>query len=280
MAKTGTSAGAKPAARGAPRSLVASATSSAARAPETAGPAATTAIVRRDGQEVTGEAILAIARRHLGEPYVLGARAPMGTGGWKGPWDCAEFVSWCLYQASGILFGTEPRSDPMRADAYTGYWAQQARDAGCTVPVETAAATVGAVLLRFPQAGVTGHIVYSDGLGGTVEAHSHKDGVIAGTIDGRRWDTGILVPGVRYFRSGDDIVPKPAIGVIRLTDPMTKSPAVQRIQHRLVELGYAPGSEDGVYGPQTAHAVTAFQGDRGLVADGEVGPRTLKALGL
>ena len=35
---------------------------------------------------------------------------------------------------------------------------------------------------------------------------------------------------------------------------------------------------DGIYGPQTAHAVQQFQNAKGLVADGEVGPATFKAL--
>ncbi len=237
-------------------------------------------IVRRAGQEITGETILAIARQHIGETYVLGARAPIGNANWKGPWDCAEFVSWCLYQASGILFGTEPRNDPVRADAFTGYWAQQSRAAGCTASVPDGVATAGAILLRYPQPGATGHIVFSDGVGGTVEAHGSKDGVIEGTVHGRRWDTAVLVPGIRYYRNGDEIVPEPVIGVIRLTNPLTKSVTVQAIQRRLTELGYAPGADDGVYGPQTAHAVARFQADSNLVADGEAGSKTLKALGL
>lgn len=243
--------------------------------------AATAAIVRRNGFEVSGDALLDLGRQHIGEPYVLGARAPMGNQNWKGPWDCAEFVSWCLYQTSGILFGTEPRNDPVRADAYTGYWAQQARDARCVVPVPVAIATVGAILLRYPQPGAVGHIVYSDGKGGTVEAHSRRMGVIAGTIGGRRWDVGILIPGIRYFRTGDVVSPEgPSREVLRLTRPLTKSDLVEAIQRRLADLGYAPGSFDGVYGPQTAHAVTRFQADTGLVADGEAGPNTLDALGL
>jgi hypothetical protein len=237
-------------------------------------------IAKRGDREITGDDILAVARQHLNEPYVLGARAPMGNPNWKGPWDCAEFVSWCLYQASRILFGTEPRGDPVRADAYTGYWAQQCREADCTVPVVDAVATVGAILLRYPLPGAIGHIVYSDGHGGTVEAHSSKFGVIAGKVQGRRWDTGILVPGIRYFQSGLEIEPEPPVGVIRLTHPLTRSDFVKEIQRRLIKLGYAPGTDDGVYGPQTAHAVTQFQADKGLVADGEVGPSTRTTLGL
>ena len=34
-------------------------------------------IARRAGREVTGEDMLALARQHIGEQYILGARAPM-----------------------------------------------------------------------------------------------------------------------------------------------------------------------------------------------------------
>jgi|GEM_PF-3538521 len=237
-------------------------------------------IVRRGGREVTGDDVLALARRHIGEVYRLGARAPMANAGWTGPWDCAEFVSWCVFQASGILFGTQPRNDPVRADAFTGFWAEQARAAGCTVRVAEAAVIPGAILLRFPRQGAIGHIVFCDGRGCTVEAHSSKTGVIAHTISARRWDTGVLVPGIRYFRTGDPVLVAAPAGIIRLTEPLTKTDLVEKVQRRLARLGFAPGSADGVYGPQTAHAVRQFQADRGLVADGEVGPATLEALGL
>lgn len=235
---------------------------------------------RRGEREVTGEDLLSLARQHVGEKYVHGARAPMANPGWKGPWDCAEFVTWCVYQASGILFGTEPRNDPMRADAYTGYWAQQARAGACTIPVEDAVVTVGAALLRYPQPGAAGHIVFSDGENGTLEAHSSKRGVIASTVNGRRWDTGVLVPGVRYYRTGDAAPPKRPKDVMRLTHPLTRSKRVAEIQEALNRRGYMAGSEDGIYGPQTAHAVVRFQAEQGLVPDGEVGSITLKALAL
>jgi peptidoglycan hydrolase-like protein with peptidoglycan-binding domain len=52
------------------------------------------------------------------------------------------------------------------------------------------------------------------------------------------------------------------------------SPRVRRVQRRLRVLGYATGPVDGRYGALTAGAVTRFQADRGLPADGEVGPST------
>lgn len=198
---------------------------------------------------------------------------------WKGPWDCAEFCSWCLYQASGILFGVEPRHDPIRADAYTGYWAQQARAADAIIDLDVAAATPGALLLREPQTGQTGHIAFSDGKGGTIEAHSRNLGVIAGKAGGRRWDYGILVPGIRYFTGTAPVtlapVPK---GVLRLSEPMLRGEDVRALQDRLTAIGFFPGAADGVFGPQTESAVSAFQADQGLLVDGEFGPATRKSL--
>lgn len=227
----------------------------------------------------TGDAIVALARQHIGEAYVLGARAPMANAGWKGPWDCAEFASWCVYQATGLLFGVEPRHDPIRADAYTGYWATQAREAGAAVSIEQAAGIAGALLLREPQSGRVGHIVICDSQGGTVEAHSSKNGVIAGKIDGRRWDYGIVVPGVRYFASATPVaVQPPPAGILRLTEPMLRGEEVARLQECLAALGFNPGTQDSVFGPQTEAAVAAFQAANGLLVDGEFGPTTRAAM--
>ena len=54
--------------------------------------------------------------------------------------------------------------------------------------------------------------------------------------------------------------------------------AVLAAQKRLAALGYWLGRVDGVYGPATAHAVTALQKVAGLSRDGVLGPRTAKAL--
>lgn len=228
---------------------------------------------------IAADAILALAKQHIGEPYVLGARAPMANKEWRGPWDCAEFASWCLYQASGILFGVEPRHDPIRADAYTGYWAAQAHEAGAAIPIEQAIGIAGAFLLREPQSGRVGHIAISDGAGGTVEAHSSKLGVIAGQAGGRRWDCGILVPGIRYFANAAPVVvaPPPA-GILRLTDPLLRGEEVRKLQQCLADLGLNPGSIDGIFGPQTEAAIAAFQAGQGLLVDGEFGPDTRAAM--
>ena len=54
---------------------------------------------------------------------------------------------------------------------------------------------------------------------------------------------------------------------------------VVKLQERLKELGFNPGKADGDFGPGTEAAVIAFQKSEGLLADGIVGMKTLKALG-
>lgn len=148
---------------------------------------------------VTGEDIVRLAERHLGEKYVLGTRVPKDNGAWKGPWDCAEFASWIVYQATGKLFGCGfSAASPAVADAYTGFWARDARQFDCVIPVDEAVRIPGAFVLRISKKSQLGHIVISDGKGGTVEAHSAKLGVVRNKLAGRPWDMGILPPMVSY----------------------------------------------------------------------------------
>ena len=55
---------------------------------------------------------------------------------------------------------------------------------------------------------------------------------------------------------------------------------VTQIQTRLKNWGYYSGAVDGVYGSATEKAVKYFQSKNGLAADGQVGEKTLAALGL
>jgi hypothetical protein len=223
--------------------------------------------------------LLALARQHLGEKYVLGVLVPKDNAAWKGPWDCAEFASWVVFQATGQLYGcSDDSTQPSIADAYTGFWQQDAQRLGQIVSVELASCTAGAFVLRTPQHGAVGHIVISDGKGGTVEAHSSKYGVIASKLAKRRWDKGIFVPGIQYTQGLAVKVPTP-IGVIyRLTTPLMVGEKIREIQEKLKTAGFDCGGADGILGPQTHAAVVAFQLTSKLVADGEVGPLTARAL--
>jgi hypothetical protein len=234
-----------------------------------------------DTSPFTGERILELARQHIGQKYILGTLVPKNNPNWKGPWDCSEFVSWVVFQVAATLYGCDRDfGDPATADAYTGYWERDAKTLGTITTIEVAARTPGAAVLRIPQVGATGHVVISDGTGGTVEAHSSKDGVIELKVSGRRWDLGILVPGIVYVQGSDVPVVPPSITIYRLTTPMMCGEKVRQIQQALSAVGFDPGRIDGEFGPHTHAAVVAFQLARGLVPDGEVGPFTAAELGV
>lgn len=229
----------------------------------------------------SGDEILRIARRHIGEKYVLGVLVAKDNPNWVGPWDCAEFVSWVVFQAAGRLYGCENNiGDPATADAYTGYWKRDAETLGQIIPIGKAACTPGAAVLRVPQAGAIGHIVISDGNGGTVEAHSSGRGVIQSTLSYRRWDLGILIPGFSYAHGSEGAVEGLGTTVYRVTAPVMTGSKILEIQKALKSSGFDPGPLDGEFGPHTLSASVAFQLSRGLVPDGEVGPQTATALGI
>lgn len=226
----------------------------------------------------TGKDLLDTASKHLGERYHFGVIAPKNNPNWKGPWDCAEFCSWVVFQVAGNLYGCHTSSDPAFADAYTGYWARDAKSKGKRIGIEDAIKTPGAVLLRVPAPNLIGHIAFSDGEGNTIEAHSKNRGVTCAKVRGRRWDMGILVPGINYTMNEGTAPPPRPIQVIRLTDPFMKGENVKRVQRALKKLGFDPGPVDGAYGPKTTTAVYAFQITKGLTPDGELGPLTARSL--
>jgi hypothetical protein len=228
----------------------------------------------------TSAKLLRLARDHLHEEYRLGAVAPKANANWRGPWDCAEFASWCVYQLTGTLFGCRPRNgDPDRVDAYSGFWGDDARKLHSVISVGQAAATPGALLVRLPGSG-NGHVAISAGGGKTVEAHSRRTGVIESVVANRRWDLGALVPGIEV---SPPAVPFPvhASGIVlRVKTPRMTGALVGRVQRALVKAGFDPGPIDDEYGGKTAAAVRAFQMEKGLVADGEIGRLTARALGV
>lgn len=229
----------------------------------------------------SGHDLLKKASPHVGEQYHLGVLVPKDNAQWKGPWDCAEFASWCVFQVSERLYGCDNNhGNAVRADAYSGYWQRDAATIGQTISVALAAQTPGAAVLRYPQPNLIGHVVFSDGAGGTVEAHSTATGVIRSTLSGRRWDVGVLVPGIEYAHAAGPTVVTPPLLVIRLTTPLTRGAMVKDIQRTLKAAGFHPGAIDGIYGMQTVAAVSAFQIANGLVADGEVGRETATVLGI
>jgi Putative peptidoglycan binding domain len=228
-----------------------------------------------------GVDIIAVATPHLGERYHLGARAPLTNPAHKGPWDCAEFASWCAYRTYGIVFGCFGQN-PATADPYSGKWFDDAVAAGTLTSVSSALGTAGAFLLRKPgdfNIGI-GHVAISLGDGRTVEARSAQYGVlVAGGASHRPWTTGAHLPGVRYA-SGAQPPHAPPSDVLQLMNPYMRGDVVKLVQYALVRKGFALESIDGIYGPESAAAVSNFQAEAGLVVDGEVGPESATRLGV
>lgn len=229
----------------------------------------------------TGLQMLELARTRVGQAY-RNVLVPKNDPDWAGPWDCAEFMSWLVCQVGGGLYGcTDPDGPPPLTEAYTGAWQADAARRGRKISVELAAATPGAILLRYPPApGRMGHIGISDGQGKLVEAHSTAQGVTAHhPVAGRHWDTGILIPGFDYEAATPVPVERPRL-LYRIGAQIMRVAVVKAIQKALKKLGISPGVVDGAFGPNTAAAVAAFQVIRGLVVDGQVGAQTAAALGV
>jgi N-acetylmuramoyl-L-alanine amidase len=230
----------------------------------------------------TGRGMLELARRHIGEAY-KNVLVPKNNANWHGPWDCAEFMSWLVFQDAGILYGCYVDDDttPADAEAYTGAWRSDAKRRGIMIPISQAAAIPGAIVLRYPPAaGKMGHIAICDGHGGTVEAKGKLYGVVADKVAGRNWNTGLLIPGIYYDTNVTPVAWESPSGIYRIGAPGMEPSVVRDIQQALLDADYNPGPIDGIYGSKTAAAVAAYQAVKGLVSDGEVGPVTATALGI
>lgn len=148
--------------------------------------------------QTSGNDFLTLAATKVGQEYVLGANAPFEDPEYNGPWDCAEFVSWVVYQVTKRVYGCVNNKAPLeQVDAYTGGWAADVNSGRVKgISLESAYNTPGAILLRYR--GKSGHIVFSGGDGSTIEAMGSEYGVRRGSVQYRDWTHGILIPGVKY----------------------------------------------------------------------------------
>lgn len=88
----------------------------------------------------------------------------------------------------------------------------------------------------------------------------NREGVTSwATYHPNGWSAGSVQRGTGYVRKG-------------------ASSRVREVQRRLNRLGYRVGKVDGLFGPITDAAVRRYQSDQALLADGVVGPQTLKDL--
>jgi hypothetical protein len=237
-----------------------------------------------------GQDVIDIGSTRIGQKYIFGAVVPLDNPGWKGPWDCAEFASWCAYQAYGLIFGAGGATKPVKAEPYSGYWYADAKQFGHVISSQDALRIPGAVLIRAPSPGKTGHVAISMGDGNrTLEARGGAFGVnIFKGAASRFWTIGCLLPGVDYGkdqpmgpRSCPLPKPSPLPGdFLWLRTPHIKGAAILALQKALLAKCIDPGPIDGEFGPMTHAAVFSFQLMQGIEVDGVVGPATTRVLGL
>ncbi|MEO7059883.1 MAG: N-acetylmuramoyl-L-alanine amidase [Lapillicoccus sp.] len=109
--------------------------------------------------------------------------------------------------------------------------------------------------------------VFDDDLDRAVRAFQQRRGLIVDGLVGPQ--TGGALEGARWHL-GDRLLQFTPGHLVRGDD-------VSELQERLLTLGFTPGRVDGMFGPDTDHAVRAFQRGCGLPVDGSVGPGTLRA---
>ena len=139
-------------------------------------------------------------------------------------------------------------------------------------------------------------------LGGAVAAAAIAVGVVLATRGGEPDTTSVATPAEPT--PGDPLVPPPpdpvdvpptqpdppapppvGTGDLQSINPNgppiqegSQSERVRRLQVALQVFGYEPGTPDGAYGPATRDAITEFQKDNNLDADGVAGRATLRAI--
>lgn len=240
----------------------------------------------------SGQDVIEIGTSRSGQAYVLGAHVPLDNPNWKGPWDCAEFASWCAFQAYGLIFGAGKVTQVAKAEPYSGHWFSDARTRARTIRWQDALHIPGAALIRAPAPGKIGHVAFALGDGEhTLEARGQQFGV--GTFDGamqRAWSLGCLLPGVDYAvpagaaahtaaeSAAESALPQ--AGHLWLRLPNFRGADVVALQRALAASGIDPGPLDGAFGPSTQAALISFQVLHGLEVDGLFGPRSAAALNL
>jgi len=228
----------------------------------------------------TGLDLYNLAMLHKGEKY-LHVVVPKDNASWKGPWDCAELVSWAVFQTATVLYGcANNNANPAVADAYSGAWVRDASNGNLgTATQDVANNTPGVILIRRPPSpGAMGHVAISSGKGTTIEAAGVNLGVREDSVNGRLWHFFARVPQLTYAATTFVAKPRQIPVLLEVKDPPMTGDLVRQVQQALSKIGVDPGVVDGEYGPHTAAAVQAFQAMNRLVADGIVGPATAKKL--
>ena len=202
-------------------------------------------------------------------------------GRWGPDYDCSSLVISAFRKAGVPLSCTytgNMRGDMMRC----GF-----EDVTAGVDLATGAGLQrGDVLLNIQH-----HTAMYCGNGMEVEASINENGGVTGGMTGDQTGREFLVRPyrnypwdcvLRYSEGGETPAkPKPTYYYnvkLPLLKPGMEDDAVTTVQQLLAANGYYTGDCDGIFGELTKRAVIAFQADKGLKADGEVGGKTWKTL--
>lgn len=133
-------------------------------------------------QNHTGRSLASLLLTKLGQKYVFGAAVAKDNMNWIGPWDCAEFVAWGIFQLTGRTLGCRSSAAPNGIrywNSYTGYFAEDLPLFATKISADEAAYTIGAIALRPPTSKRVGHIAVSRGNNSSIEAYDTQHGVIS-----------------------------------------------------------------------------------------------------
>lgn len=188
-------------------------------------------------------------------------------------WDCNGMAEGLYKDYTGIDINTKARynysqwCDPKG----TGEIPEQYRVPGA------------AVFIHSSSSGYITHVGYLDEPTGdgdwyVIEARGVMYGVVRTRLSERGWNRWGLM--TKYFEyDGEYEAPEAELGA-RLLKRGMSGDDVKELQELLMQLGYELPryGADGDYGDETVSAVTAFQRQAGLTADGIYGAQTHKAL--
>lgn len=130
-----------------------------------------------------------------------------------------------------------------------------------------------AVFVYHDLDGKRSHVGLYIGDGTVIEAASTRQGVITSKVTNKKWTEWGELKYVNYG-TNEPVPAKEPVLEQRLMRYGCKGDDVKWLQERLNAAGYSCGEVDGIFGRKTLTATKNFQGSRGLVADGIVGPLT------
>lgn len=209
------------------------------------------------------EAVWNTARACVGWPYVFGAEGQLTTkdGVTVRKFDCQGFTEWCLLQ-----FGID-----IRAAGATSQWNKNSNWAAKGL-VSDGIPKDQLVCLFYRKKDDSSKMAHT-GFGYNGQTCECSVGVQYFERMNKKWTHWAIPKGVEADYDPDNVI-RPTLR------RGSKGPYVKEMQEILARLGYDLGScgIDSDYGKMTQAAVSSFQKDHGLTADGICGKNTWTAL--